>query len=198
MREIMNWALRHHKVDRVFFTIYTARKRGKWYPRYPEAEKKLVQLFSPHLIRVFLARAWPPYDHLQHPHFVCVARFSPSVRDEMLRTEPELARWLNQNGLPEDICLFNSKSTLPSFASSTLSLEGWLIDPVGIKGDFFDSWADTAEVVKRRLQIYDDYAFCRPWYSQRHAGGKYLSKLLGSFRDGKRVKPSSNQKASSR
>src|SRR5690349_20851098 len=106
LRTIVDWALRRHKVDRVFFTIYTDRKRGKWCPSYPAAEKRVVELFSPHLIRVFLARAWPPYDHLQHPHYVCVARFSPIVRNLMLKTEPNIARWLNQYGLPEDICLF--------------------------------------------------------------------------------------------
>src|SRR6266481_166326 len=116
MPMIMDWALRRQKVDRVFFAIYTDRKEGKWCPSYPAAEKNLMDLFSSHLVRVFLARAWPPYDHLQHPHYVCVARFSPSVRDLMLKTEPDLARWLNQNGLPEDVCLFNSKRALPSFA----------------------------------------------------------------------------------
>lgn len=177
MRAILDWALRRHRVNRMFFTIYTRRLRDKWCPVYPNAQKAVFELFSPFILRVFLARSWPPYDHLRHPHIVCVIRFSKEVRDIMLRREPRLAGWLNQHGLPEDICLFNSRRQLPCFVSSTLSLEGYLIDVTGIRGSFFGRWSETIDAIRSRLEIHDGYAFCRPWHSQRHISWKELDRL---------------------
>src|SRR6185436_14120712 len=118
LKDILDWASRKHKVDRMFVTLYTDRVQGKWKPRYEQAEKATAKLFSRFILRVFLARSWPPSDYLRHPHIVCVMRYSPEVRDIMLEREPDIRGWSNPDGLPEDICLFNSHRKLPAFASA--------------------------------------------------------------------------------
>lgn len=168
LEAVLQWAERRHKVDRMFVTLYTDRVQGKWKARYPKAEKSTARLFSPFILRVFLARSWPPSDYLRHPHIVCVMRYSPEVRNIMLRTEPKFTGWSNPDGLPEDICLFNARIKLPAFCSAIHDNEGWLIDAQGIEGDFFDTWEATPAAIKRQMQVHNGYAFCRAWPSQRH------------------------------
>jgi hypothetical protein len=166
----------------MFVTLYTDRVQGKWKPSYVQAEKAVVELFSRFILRVFLARSWPPRDYLRHPHIVCVMRYSRELRNIILKREPSINGWSNPDGLPEDICLFNSRRKLPAFASSIHDNEGWLIDTAGIEGDFFDTWEDTPTAIRRRLQINNGYAFCRAWPSQRHLATKALSKFVNGLK----------------
>ena len=178
LKEILGWAERRHCVDRMFATIYTDRVSGKWKPRARGVAKEVVRLFEPFILRVQLASAWPPRDFLRHPHIVCVMRYSPEVGEIMLKREPELGRWHNNNGLPEDICLFKSRSRMPAFVCSINDNEGFLIDPAGIEGQFWDTWEDTARVARRQIGVHSGYAFCREWVSQRHMAKGPLSKFL--------------------
>lgn len=174
LKDVLNWASEHHKADRMFVTIRTDRVRGRWRPSYPHVEKAVMDLFSPFILRAFLANAWPPCDYIRHPHIVCVMRYSSHIRDIILKKEPHFDGWLNTNGLPEDICLFKSGSRFPAFMSSTHDGQAWLVDPKNIKGDFFDVWEDSPKAIRRRLHINNGYAFCRVWISQRHISVKHM------------------------
>jgi len=99
MREILDWALQRHKVDRMFVTLYTDRTRGKWMPCYSRAESATIEMFSPFILRVFLARSWPPRDYLRHPHIVCVMRYSSQGGEIMLKKQPDISGWTNPVGL---------------------------------------------------------------------------------------------------
>jgi hypothetical protein len=178
LKNVLDWAWQWHKADRMFVTLYTDRVRGKWKVRYPNAETATAALFAPFILRVFLARSWPPSDYLRHPHIVCVMRYSPEVGDIMLKRESDITGWLNSDGLPEDICLFNSRGNLPAFCSAIHDNQAWLIDPTGIEGDFFDSWEAGAAAIRRQLQIQGGYAFCRAWSSQRHVSMGALRRFL--------------------
>jgi hypothetical protein len=182
LEQVCHWAERRHKVDRMFVTLYTDRVKGKWKPSRLQAEKSVMELFSPFILRVFLATSWPPSDYLRHPHIVCVMRYSPEVRDILLKREPNFKNWLNEYGLPEDICLFNSRATLPACASSTHDLAAWLFDAKGINGDFFDTWEETPAQTRHFLSVHDGYAFCRVWSSQRHIAVPTLGKFVKAKR----------------
>jgi len=140
LKDILQWAWRWRAVDRMFVTLHTDRVRGKWQARYPKAEQATAELFSPFILHAFLARAWPPSDYLRHPHIVCLMRYSPGVGEIILKREPNITGWSNPDGLPEDICLFNSRRKLPAFCCAIHDNAGWLIDPTHISGDFFDMW----------------------------------------------------------
>lgn len=161
----------------MLFTVYTERKNNKWEPSYPEAERVAYDMFSKFIIKSFLARTWPPYDHFAHPHIVTVIRFSKVVRDLMLAVEPRFSGWLNQRGLPEDLCLFQKGKRLPLFFSSALSEEGYLIGVEKFYGDYFAEWEDDVIGLCNKFELPNSYAFCQPWRSQRQMGGVFLKKF---------------------
>jgi len=177
LKEVLDWALRRHNADRMFVIIPTKRLRGKWKPWHPEVEKAVLELFAPFILRVFAAASWPPTSH-RSPDIVCVMRYSPQVRDIILKRQPNFSDWEMTHGLPEDLCLFNSRCKLPAVVSSIHDARAWLIDPTGIEGDFFYVWEDSPVAIQRRLNVKDGYAFCRAWPSQCHIAVNGLRKFV--------------------
>jgi hypothetical protein len=176
---VLDWALHHHKADRMFVVIPTKRGRGRWNPDNPQVEKAVSELFAPFILRVFLAASWPPTSH-PNPDIVCVMRYSHAVRDIILKREPNFSGWEMTEDLPEDICLFNSRRKLPAAMSSIHDGAAWLIDPTGIEGDFFHIWEDTPAAIRRQLNVKNGYAFCRAWPSQRHIGVEALREFVNA------------------
>ena len=63
-----------------------------------------------------------------HPQ-VFLIEFDESIAELILRTQPDLTKWLQRSSppLPEDICLFNSTADTPTLVSVSHEDLFWII-----------------------------------------------------------------------
>ncbi|CAN5760792.1 hypothetical protein BH20ACI3_BH20ACI3_25100 [soil metagenome] len=95
-----------------------------------------------------------------HPAHVFVIKFDESIAEVILRTQPDLAKWLHTGNppLPEDICLFNSSADTPTLVTVTHEELFWVIAEQKPK------LAGVRETSDRPNELFwPGRHFCRPW-----------------------------------
>ena len=101
---------------------------NRWRYAEPQAGEFIQAGFGPHILTGFQAGEWPG-TKASEPAFIYVLNFNEEVKEDVLQTQPLLAKWLHgeQPALPEDICLFRESDTHPIFLSSTHHDLAWLL-----------------------------------------------------------------------
>jgi hypothetical protein len=123
-RELLTWCLRSQKVDRMLVVV---RMEQHATPR--ELEQGVRRLFGKNLLDDFNATAWPGTELIGHPAHVFVVKVDELIADLIVRTQPDLTKWLHAGNppLPEDICLFASGADAPALVSVTHEKLFWVI-----------------------------------------------------------------------
>lgn len=129
LNELSSLCLLHDQVDRMLVALRLERSGNKWRHASDEAGDRVRRLFEPYILTSFQASAWPGTELIKHPGLVFVVKFDETVKDLMVKTEPNLNKWVHhgQPSLPEDICLFKATGSHPSLVSVTHEKRAWLI-----------------------------------------------------------------------
>ena len=112
------------------------------------------------MLEDFRASEWPGTKLIGHPGHVFVVKFDESIAEVILRTEPDLTKWLYSSNrpLPEDMCLFNSSADAPTLVSVTHEKLYWMIAEQKPKV------TGVRESKTRPEELYwPGKYFCRPW-----------------------------------
>lgn len=159
-RELLFWCLNQQSVDRMLVVVRMAQGKKGGYSTPRELEELPNTLFGSNVLETFLASAWPGTELVGHPGHVFLVKFDQSVAELILRTQPDLTKWLHRNNppLPQDICLFNSSGDTPTLVSVTHENLFWIISEQKPK------LAGVRESKMRPEALYwPDKYFCRPW-----------------------------------
>lgn len=158
-RELLSWSLNQQSVDRMLVVV-RMEQQGNRYLMPRELKQLTKSLFGRHVLDDFHASEWPGTKLIGHPAHVFVINFDESIAEVILRTEPELNKWLypSNRALPEDICLFNSSGDTPTLVSVTHENLYWIIAEQKPK------LAGVRESKTRPEELYPPGKyFCRPW-----------------------------------
>ena len=158
-RELLLWCLNQQSVDRMLVVV-RMEQQGNRYLMPRELKLLTKSLFGRHVLDDFHASEWPGTKLIGHPAHVFVINFDESIAEVILRTEPELNKWLypSNRALPEDICLFNSSADTPTLVSVTHENLYWIIAEQKPK------LAGVRESKTRPEELYSPGKyFCRPW-----------------------------------
>lgn len=158
-RELLSWSLNQQSVDRMLVVV-RMEQQGNRYLMPRELKQLTKSLFGRHVLDDFHASEWPGTKLIGHPAHVFVINFDESIAEVILRTEPELNKWLypSSRALPEDICLFNSSGDTPTLVSVTHENLYWIIAEQKPK------LAGVRESKTRPEELYPPGKyFCRPW-----------------------------------
>ena len=128
-RELLFWCLNQQSVDRMLVIVRMVQGKKGGYSTPRELEQLPSTLFGSAVLKRFLASAWPGTELIGHAGHVFLVKFDESVAELILRTQPDLTKWLHAGNpsLPEDICLFNSSADTPTLVSVTHEDLFWII-----------------------------------------------------------------------
>ena len=161
-RELFSWCLNQQRVDRMLVVV-RMEQQGDRYVSAPELKQLPKTLFGSSVLEEFLASAWPGTEltgHANNSARVFLIRFDESIAEVILRTEPDLTRWLHSSSrpLPEDICLFNSSADTPALVTVTHEELAWVI------AEEKPALAGVRETRVRPDELYwTGKYFCRHW-----------------------------------
>jgi hypothetical protein len=155
---ILSWSIATAHVDRMLFTMHLSLGKGK--KRSPPAgvERNVQKIFGEFIVATFWASAWPGTKLIGHKGKVWVIRFDEEVKELVLRTQPQLSRWHNNESLPEDLCVFREGSRYPALISVTHEKDAWLISAPDPR---IPSTRKT-KIPPSEL-IFDGKFFCKEW-----------------------------------
>ena len=159
-RELLSWCLNQQSVDRMLVVV-RIEQQGRDYSTQPELKQLPATLFGRNVLEHFRVSAWPGTELMGgHPAHAFVVEFDESIAEVILRTQPDLAKWLHAGKppLPEDICLFNSSAGTPTLVTVTHEELCWIIAEqrpklVGVR--------ETS--VRVEELFWNGKYFCRPW-----------------------------------
>lgn len=159
-RELLFWCLNQQSCDRMLVVVRMVQGEKGGYSTARELEELPSALFGSDVLEKFLASAWPGTELIGHAGHVFVVKFDESIAELILRTQPDLTKWLHAGNppLPEDICLFNSSADAPTLVSVTHEDLFWIISEkkpelTGVR---------ESEVRSEELYWSGKY-FCREW-----------------------------------
>lgn len=125
-----------------------------------ELEQLPRTLFGNNVLEDFRASAWPGTELIGHPAHVFLISFDKQVAELVLRTQPDLRKWLHVSNpsLPEDICLFNSNAGTPALVTVSHEHLCWIID------DQKPKLAGVRDTTVRVDELFwKGKHFCREW-----------------------------------
>ena len=162
-RELLFWCLDQQSVDRMLVVVRMEQQGNRYFT--PRELKQLPKsLFGRDVLDDFRASDWPGTKLIGHPAHVFVIKFSASIAEVILRTEPELNKWLypSNRSLPEDMCLFNSTADTPTLVSVTHENLYWIIAEQKPKLE------GVRESKTRPEELFSPGKyFCRPWTKRK-------------------------------
>ena len=162
-RELLFWCLDQQSVDRMLVVVRMEQQGNRYFT--PRELKQLPKsLFGRDVLDDFRASDWPGTKLIGHPAHVFVIKFAESSAEVILRTEPELNKWLypSNRPLPEDICLFNSSADTPTQVSVTHENLYWIIAEQKPKLE------GVRESKTRPEELFSSGKyFCRPWTKRK-------------------------------
>jgi hypothetical protein len=133
MDKVMTWCVLRHEVDRMLFVLPPSPNRWRYQAQHREKVRlvynRTTVLFGKYILDKIPVSAWPGTSLIGGIASAFVVEFNEAVKEVMLKTEPDLGRWLlnAESPLPEDMCLFKSADSHPIFVSHTVDGRGWLI-----------------------------------------------------------------------
>ena len=162
-RELLFWCLDQQSVDRMLVVVRMEQQGNRYFT--PRELKQLPKsLFGRDVLDDFRASDWPGTKLIGHPAHVFVIKFAASIAEVILRTEPELNKWLypSNRSLPEDMCLFNSTADTPTLVSVTHENLYWIIAEQKPKLE------GVRESKTRPEELFSPGKyFCRPWTKRK-------------------------------
>jgi len=162
-RELLFWCLDQQSVDRMLVVVRMEQQGNRYFT--PRELKQLPKsLFGREVLDDFRASDWPGTKLIGHPAHVFVIKFAASIAEVILRTEPELNKWLypSNRSLPEDMCLFNSTADTPTLVSVTHENLYWIIAEQKPKLE------GVRESKTRPEELFSPGKyFCRPWTKRK-------------------------------
>ncbi|HEU4506848.1 MAG TPA: hypothetical protein VFR78_01330 [Pyrinomonadaceae bacterium] len=148
--ELLTWCLDREGVDRMLVVVRSPR----------ELERLPARLFGTNVLEDFAASAWPGTELIGHSARVFVVKFDQSIAEVILRTQPDLRKWLHASNppLPEDICLFDSNADSPTLITVSHEELCWII------AERKPKLAGIRETSVRVEELFwEGQYFCRPW-----------------------------------
>lgn len=162
-RELLFWCLEQQSVDRMLAVVRMEQQGNRYFT--PRELKQLPKsLFGRNVLDDVRASEWPGTKLIGHPGHVFIVKFDESIAEVILRTEPELNKWLypSNRPLPEDICLFNSSADTPTLVSVTHENLYWIIAEQKPK------LAGVRESKTRPEELYSSGKyFCQTWTKRK-------------------------------
>ncbi len=159
-RELLSWCLNQHNIDRMLVVLGMEQQQGNRYFTQRELKHLPKTLFGPNVLEDLRASEWPGTKLIGGAAHVFLVKFDESIAEVILRTEPDLTKWLYRSNrpLPEDMCLFNSSADSPTLISVTHEKLYWIITEQKPK------LAGVRESKMRPEELYwRGKYFCRPW-----------------------------------
>ena len=156
--ELLQWARREGKVDHLLLAMRLEPTGNRWRYANQQAGDRLKLLFGPFIRKSFYASAWPGTEVMGVPGEVTALQFNQKVQYTILKTQPNLNKWVHSSvlSLPEDLCLFRSGASWPSLITVTHEKQAWLIAPER------PSLPGISESDLQPNQfVYEDEYFCR-------------------------------------
>ena len=168
--ELIEWCVSNHAVNRMLVAIRMRQVGKRWQADSREVETNTEKIFKGHVVKSFLASAWPSTELIGQPGRVYVIELTEEVKSAIIGTENILGNWLHNSAksLPEDICFFRDGDESPALVSCTHEKSAYLLTE---KNDVRLPFVSKSDVRWEELEIPSEENFCFRWDLKRAGRG---------------------------